>query len=145
MMPSRAYLGGGIVGAAAATNRSAKSLGLIGLAFALVTEQCAITATDETQPLLDQANDPAANIACFPSSIGNATRAEQACRDFAIAVSFHPSICGTQSKDEPMLGLNRQYTWGRPERALFERSPKALCRLRANVEIAVEREIDDNH
>ncbi|VIO69830.1 hypothetical protein CI41S_20770 [Bradyrhizobium ivorense] len=44
-----------------------------------------------------------------------------------------------------MPGLDRQSTWGRPEGALFECSPKALCRSQTNVEIAVERQIDGDH
>ncbi|MGF6340238.1 hypothetical protein ABIB82_007478 [Bradyrhizobium sp. i1.8.4] len=110
--------------------------------FALVTEQATIAASHETQPHLDQANGPAAQIVCFPTSIGNAMLAKQALRDITIAVAFQPAVHRTQTEDVPMPGPDRKR--GRPNGTLFECQPESMCSLQTEAEVAVERQVDGN-
>lgn len=120
-------------------SRPVKSSGGVLVVSALVTEQVAITAPHEKQPLLNQTDGPAAQIVCFPASIRNANFAEQAFRDFAIAIPFQPPIQRTQSEDEAKTSSGRWSKRGRSERALLERQPKSMCCLQADIELAVER------
>ncbi len=106
------------------------------------TQKGAIAAPHQSDAVLDQADGTAAQIVRFPVAIRDATSPEQAFCYFAIAVSLQPPIERAHGQYEPPTPLERQRKRRRAQGALFERRPKSVCRLRADVEICVEWQID---
>ncbi len=70
---------------------------------------------------------------------------KQALRDLAIAVAFQPPVHCTQSEDMPMPGPGRLSERGPPKRTLFERQPEPVRGQQAEIEVAVERQVNGNH
>ena len=92
------------------------------------TQQCAVTATHQSDTALDQSDGQAAKIIIFPGAAKNALLAEQPLCDFAIAIARQPCVQGPHAQYEATATMARKFKRGPAKTAAFDCGPKSVCR-----------------
>jgi len=115
----------------------------IKLALSLATrlaQQGAIAAPHQGKTGFYQADGAVAQVVALPGPFGDMPGAEQALRDFAIAVAFDAAVERAQRERQSLSPLWGQFMKGRTGWAPVERQPETPRGMAANLEITIEHQ-----
>ena len=103
-------------------------------------QQRAIAAAHQRQAILDQADGLTAQVMRLPGALGNALRAEENLGDFAISRAGQAAVERTERHRQTASAVRGECVQGQPRRTAVEGPPEPPRRVRAKLEVAVERE-----